>query len=83
MGWEYFNSDPGGTAAPWEWAQEMTAILRPNDTVQLTITTNTAENLDYAWRESVVTDAPGQSLSVEGEEQDIQPTVDYFAMVNA
>lgn len=83
MGWEYFNSEPGGTAAPWEWAQEMTAILRPDDTVQLTITTETAENLDSAWRESVVTDAPGQSLSVEGKEQEVQPTVDYFAMVNA
>lgn len=29
MGWEYFNSMPGDTDAPWEWAQEMTAILRP------------------------------------------------------
>ncbi|MFB9904904.1 glycosyl hydrolase family 18 protein [Allokutzneria oryzae] len=27
-GWEYFNSLPGGTARPWEWAAEMTAALR-------------------------------------------------------
>jgi hypothetical protein len=26
-GWEYFNSDPGGTAAPWQWAAEMTSAM--------------------------------------------------------
>jgi chitinase len=26
-GWEYFNSDPGGTSAPWQWAREMTSAL--------------------------------------------------------
>src|SRR5882757_4884984 len=26
-GWEYFNSDPGGTAAPWQWASEMTSAM--------------------------------------------------------
>jgi chitinase len=26
-GWEYFNSDPGGTAAPWLWAAEMTSAM--------------------------------------------------------
>ncbi|KAF7555532.1 hypothetical protein G7046_g6531 [Stylonectria norvegica] len=28
MGWEYFNSLPGGKERPWEWAQEMTKLLR-------------------------------------------------------
>lgn len=28
MGWEYFNSLPGGTEKPWEWAREMTKLLR-------------------------------------------------------
>ncbi|KAF6837142.1 alkaline phosphatase [Colletotrichum plurivorum] len=28
MGWEYFNSLPGGRERPWEWAQWMTKILR-------------------------------------------------------
>ncbi|KAK7421324.1 hypothetical protein QQX98_002218 [Neonectria punicea] len=28
MGWEYFNSLPGGTDRPWEWAQEMTKLLK-------------------------------------------------------
>ncbi|KAH7165799.1 family 18 glycoside hydrolase [Dactylonectria macrodidyma] len=28
MGWEYFNSLPGGTERPWEWAREMTKLLR-------------------------------------------------------
>ncbi|KAF2148832.1 glycoside hydrolase family 18 protein [Myriangium duriaei CBS 260.36] len=27
MGWEYFNSSPGGTARPWEWAQFNGAFL--------------------------------------------------------
>ncbi|MCA1221519.1 glycosyl hydrolase family 18 protein [Streptomyces sp. 8L] len=26
-GWEYFNSDPGGTSAPWEWAANMSAAM--------------------------------------------------------
>lgn len=28
MGWEYFNSLPGGKERPWEWAQVMTGLLR-------------------------------------------------------
>ncbi|KXX78928.1 Chitinase 2 [Madurella mycetomatis] len=28
MGWEYFNSLPGGKERPWEWASAMTALLR-------------------------------------------------------
>lgn len=83
MGWEYFNSDPGGTAEPWEWAQEMTQILRPNHTVALTITTEAATILDMAFRESVGTDQSGQSKSVQGDGADIQHGVDYFAMINA
>lgn len=75
MGWEYFNSVPGGTAAPWQWAQDMTQILRPGYSVQLTVTRDTAETLDAAWRASVV-DAPASF----GE---VTPNVDYFAMINA
>lgn len=75
MGWEYFNSVPGGTAAPWQWAQEMTEILRPGYGVQLKVTSEAAETLDTAWRESVI-DAPSNIVEV-------RPNVDYFAMVNA
>ncbi|EON96665.1 putative glycoside hydrolase family 18 protein [Phaeoacremonium minimum UCRPA7] len=28
MGWEYFNSLPGGRERPWEWAQWMTTVLK-------------------------------------------------------
>ena len=28
MGWEYFNSLPGGLDRPWEWARDMTTVLR-------------------------------------------------------
>ncbi|WP_025359863.1 glycosyl hydrolase family 18 protein [Kutzneria albida] len=27
-GWEYFNSRPGGTAAPWQWAANISSALR-------------------------------------------------------
>lgn len=33
MGWEYFNSLPGGKERPWEWARFMTALLRGDRTV--------------------------------------------------
>jgi chitinase len=26
-GWEYFNSEPGGTAAPWQWASEVKSAM--------------------------------------------------------
>lgn len=26
--WEYFNSEPGGTGAPWEWAKAMAAAMK-------------------------------------------------------
>ncbi|KAH8664258.1 chitinase [Xylariales sp. PMI_506] len=32
MGWEYFNSAPGGKDRPWEWAERMTKLLRPVQT---------------------------------------------------
>lgn len=83
MGWEYFNSAPGGTAQPWQWAQEMTAILRPDETVQLTVTNETAARLDAAWVASVNADAPGQSKAVQDEKLVVRPNVDYFSMVNA
>lgn len=76
MGWEYFNSVPGGTTEPWKWAQEMTEILRPGYSVQLTVTSDTAETLDTAWRESVIGSAPSSFAEVK-------PNVDYFAMINA
>ena len=53
----------------------MTEILRPGYSVQLTVTSDTAETLDTAWRESVV-DAPSSFTEVK-------PNVDYFAMINA
>jgi len=27
MGWEYFNSEPGGTAEPWRWAAEVSSAM--------------------------------------------------------
>jgi hypothetical protein len=52
MGWEYFNSLPGGTAEPWEWAQEITEILRPGLTPSVTITTSESKILKDAYAQS-------------------------------
>jgi hypothetical protein len=57
MGWEYFNSAPGGTSAPWQWAIEMTKILRPNAPTTLTVTARDAKNLKRAWHASTNGDA--------------------------
>lgn len=76
MGWEYFNSDPGDTAAPWEWAQEMTEILRPNETVSLTVTNETASTLTTAYEESTIGNSSTQTFSPMNK-------INYFDMVNA
>lgn len=36
MGWEYFNSLPGGRERPWEWAAFMTRVLRDSTPDMLT-----------------------------------------------
>lgn len=83
MGWEYFNSEPGDTTAPWEWAQEMTEILRPNYPVSLTITNETASALTIAYKQSLgqTTDS-GSSTSASVKDVALD-NVDYFSMVNA
>ncbi|RFU74865.1 coagulation factor 5 8 type domain [Trichoderma arundinaceum] len=76
MGWEYFNSLPGGTAEPWEWAQIVTEILRPNLVPDLKITQEDAERLQAAYSASVA--ATGKDKSFVKK-----PTINYKAMVNA
>lgn len=83
MGWEYFNSEPGDTAAPWEWAQQMTEILRPNYPVYLTITDETASKLTTAFKASVIQDDVSERSSSVAVEDVAVHTIDYFAMVNA
>ncbi|EAU31195.1 hypothetical protein ATEG_08022 [Aspergillus terreus NIH2624] len=33
MGWEYFNSQPGEREKPWQWAAQMTLIMKMKDVV--------------------------------------------------
>ncbi|KAE9376016.1 glycoside hydrolase family 18 protein [Stipitochalara longipes BDJ] len=82
MGWEYFDSAPGGTSRPWEWAQEITAILRPtaSQQVNLTITNEIAIMLVTKWRSSVITKDNGKVAAESGMGS---LSVDYHAMVNA
>ncbi|KJR86227.1 chitinase [Sporothrix schenckii 1099-18] len=79
MGWEYFDSEPGGSSAPWEWAQDMTAILRPGQTPAIVMTQAEAEELTATYKASTV-QAPGNS-GVQPAAQ--EPGLDYLAMVNA
>lgn len=37
-GWEYFNSQPGGTSAPWEWATLVAEHMNANTSVDATST---------------------------------------------
>ncbi|KAL7918415.1 glycoside hydrolase family 18 protein [Trichoderma austrokoningii] len=77
MGWEYFNSLPGGTSAPWEWAQIVTEILRPGLTPELKITKQDAERLQAAYAASVAANG-GQDKSFA-----VKPSVNYMKWVNA
>ncbi|KAJ3498531.1 hypothetical protein NLG97_g1048 [Lecanicillium saksenae] len=75
MGWEYFNSLPGGTSEPWKWAQVMTEILRPNAVPKLTITTADANHLTNVYDHSVSGGSPNARPASRA--------IDYYAMVNA
>lgn len=79
MGWEYFNGEPGGTSAPWEWAQQITEILRPGLAPKLKITKADAERLTSAYEKS------GRASADVNADSMIKtaPKVDYMAMVNA
>ncbi|KAL6882287.1 endo-N-acetyl-beta-D-glucosaminidase precursor [Trichoderma longibrachiatum] len=77
MGWEYFNSLPGGTAEPWEWAQIVTEILRPGLVPELKITEEDAARLSDAYEESV------RAGGVDEESFVKRPGINYYAMVNA
>jgi len=89
MGWEYFNSHPGGLEEPWVWAQQMTAILRPNLVPRLAITKSIADRLSRTWRASA---AAGGGVRANmncmlgvggcGPVPERTPTVDYYSMVN-
>ncbi|KAK3386130.1 glycoside hydrolase family 18 protein [Podospora didyma] len=90
MGWEYFNSQPGGLAQPWQWAQVITAILRPNQVPRLKITKDKAEKLVDTWkysRKPTGKDSGNPRKSkgdfITGIVHDTAPNVDYMAMINA
>ncbi|GFP60122.1 hypothetical protein ACSS6W_007731 [Trichoderma asperelloides] len=77
MGWEYFNSLPGDTSAPWEWAQIVTEILRPGLTPELKITKQDAERLQAAYSTSVAANGGKDKSFVK------KPSVNYMKWVNA
>ncbi|KAJ6442353.1 endo-N-acetyl-beta-D-glucosaminidase precursor [Purpureocillium lavendulum] len=76
MGWEYFNSEPGGTSKPWEWAEIMTEILRPGQARKLHLSSSDVQRLQRAYRDSVL------STSTAKTDADIVETVNYTALAN-
>ncbi|KAK0710388.1 glycoside hydrolase superfamily [Apiosordaria backusii] len=89
MGWEYFNSLPGGEKAPWKWAQVMTKILRPGLVPEIRMTRETAMELTRAWVESaraglaVICASVGGAVNPACAPSALIPNVDYMGMVNA
>ncbi|KAF5675640.1 chitinase [Fusarium heterosporum] len=64
MGWEYFNSLPGGKDRPWEWAKEMTKLLRGHILPQIappaeTVQPAAVQSDSTSKRDEVDPDAPG------------------------
>lgn len=77
MGWEYFNSLPGGTDRPWEWAQIMTEILRPDSVPKLKVSHSDAKRLQNAYDHSAVSHNSPHNGKYKAD------PVNYMAMVNA
>lgn len=75
MGWEYFNSKPGDTSKPWQWAQIMTEILRPNSVPKMKITYADAKSLTETYAVSKKAAQSGNAARADDGD------VDYFAMI--
>jgi len=76
MGWEYFNSEPGGTSRPWQWAEIMTQILRPGQARKLQLSTSDVVRLQNAYRDTV---RFSQTFQADIE---IAQKVNYTALAN-
>ncbi|KAM5344990.1 hypothetical protein ACJ41O_010852 [Fusarium nematophilum] len=76
MGWEYFNGLPGGKDRPWEWAREMTRMLRghliPEAVVQNGLTSK-EENDKKDKKDEVDPDRPG------GKDVQVPKQFDYYS----
>lgn len=75
MGWEYFNSLPGGTARPWEWARDMTKLLRgqlfPQSAETAVVTDGLAPTAKAT--DEIDADAPG------GKDVKVPRQFDYYS----
>ncbi|KAI8658750.1 GH18 domain-containing protein [Fusarium keratoplasticum] len=75
MGWEYFNSLPGGTARPWEWARDMTKLLRGHlfpQSAETAVVTDGSVPTANATNE-IDADAPG------GKDVKVPKQFDYYS----
>ncbi|KAI0205096.1 glycoside hydrolase family 18 protein [Astrocystis sublimbata] len=77
MGWEYFNGLPGGKPRPWEWAQEMTKILRTsNAAVQPTAPGTLA--MPQTGARSIVVEADGED-DEDGSQPPVPREFEYYS----
>ena len=68
MGWEYFNGLPSGTERPWEWAREMTKLLRGRLVRQTTAIQNTDIDEDKPGAQDAEVPRPFEYYSDGGDE---------------
>ncbi|KAK6833220.1 Chitinase [Apiospora arundinis] len=73
MGWEYFNSSPGGKDKPWEWAQRMTSLLRAGEVAA--ISEASTQDVSKA-REEVIDVSKASSTGAQVVDPDVGTTGD-------
>jgi hypothetical protein len=86
MGWEYFNSLPGGEERPWEWAKHMTGLMRGQKTAaqegQMVVAENSGRAIeggdDGAAERQIEVDVDGE----DGQEAEIPDEFEYYSNGN-
>ena len=83
MGWEYFNSLPGGKERPWEWARYMTALLRGERTAWDALLAGTeaakVEKEVVAEKKPVAQAADDEEEGGEGADADVPEPFQYYS----
>lgn len=66
MGWEYFNSLPGGKERPWEWAGFMTRVLREKSQM---LTQSEVQEAEKEMARMIEEGKDGRRRAAEGQEE--------------
>lgn len=80
MGWEYFNSLPGGHERPWEWAQFMTSIMKAERIKAPDVVMPVGRIEDQPVQEKRVVEADGgDGAGEKGKEAPLPGAFDYYS----